>query len=107
MHSLLKAVLALSLASATCVLPALTTSTLAQSLAPTRMRGLVQTLTGTDLALKLADGTAVNVHLADNVQVSALAKANAADIKPGTFIGAGARPLADGTLQAVQIVIFP
>ena len=80
---------------------------LAQSPASARLRGVVETIAGNDLSIKQADGTLAAVHLAENFQIAALAKASAADIKPGSFIGAGARPQPDGTLQAVQIVIFP
>ena len=34
-------------------------------------------------------------------------RAGTADLKPGLFVGVGARPRKDGTQQAVQIVIFP
>lgn len=79
----------------------------AQSPPATRVRGIITAITGADLTVKQADDTSVAVHLADNFPVAAIAKANTADIKPGNFIGAGARPQPDGTLSAVQIVIFP
>ena len=79
----------------------------AQSPPSTRVRGIISEINGADLTVKQADGVSLAVHLADNYPVAAIAKATAADIKPGNFIGAGARPQPDGTLAAVQIVIFP
>ena len=85
----------------------LPTLAMAQSPAATRLRGTLDAISGSDLTVKPAEGAAVLVHLSDNYQIAAIAKGTIADIKPGTFIGAGARPQPDGTLQAVQVVIFP
>ena len=79
----------------------------AQSPAATRIRGDVTAVQGADITVKPTDGASVTVHLNDNYQVAAITKGSMADIKTGTFIGAGARPQPDGSLQAVQIVIFP
>lgn len=92
-----------SLALLACLIPGLA---LAQT-AATRIRGTIVSISGADVSLMQADGTAATVHLADNFQVAAIGKGTLADIKPGIFIGAGARPQPDGTQVAVQVVIFP
>ena len=74
---------------------------------PARLTGTVTQLREGDLIIQQADGASAAVHLADGYRVATLSKATAADIKAGSFIGAGARPQPDGTLAAVQIVIFP
>ena len=73
----------------------------------TRVRGAIASISGAEMNVMQADGTAAAIHLADNFQVAAIGKGSLADIKPGTFIGAGARPQPDGTQVAVQVVIFP
>ena len=83
------------------------TLALAQAPAATRIRGNITAVQGADISVSPPEGSPVTIHLNDNVQVAAITKGSLADIKTGTFIGAGARPQPDGTLQAVQIVIFP
>lgn len=52
-------------------------------------------------------GEDVAVSLAQGLTVARLDKAGPADLKPGVFVGVGARPQPDGLRKAVQIVIFP
>ena len=73
----------------------------------TRLRGEVEALNGTTLTLKAADGRGIKVALAPGFSVGGMAAAKAADIAKGSFIGVGAKPQPDGTLLAVQVVIFP
>ena len=73
----------------------------------TRLRGEVEALNGTTLTLKAADGRKIKVALAPGFSVGGMAAAKAADIGKGSFIGVGAKPQPDGTLLAVQVVIFP
>jgi len=76
--------------------------------APTaRIRGTVEKLDGGVATVKTAEGQSVTLKLAPNASISAVVKINASDIKPGSFIGAGARPMADGSLSAIQIYVFP
>ena len=72
-----------------------------------RIRGTVEKLEGAVATVKTAEGQSVTLKLAPNVSISAVVKISAADIKPGSFIGAGARPKADGSLSAIQIYVFP
>lgn len=72
-----------------------------------RLRGEVEALNGTTLTLKGADGREIKVALAPGFSVGRMVAAKASDIAKGSFIGVGARPQPDGTLLAVQVVIFP
>ncbi len=58
------------------------------------------------VTLKTESGTAT-VMIAATTRLSGATPGTSADVKPGSYIGAGARPQADGTLNAVQIYIFP
>lgn len=73
----------------------------------TRLRGTVERMQGTTLELKAADGRDVKVTLAPGFSVGGMVAAKASDIAKGSFIGVGAKPQPDGTLLAVQVVIFP
>jgi hypothetical protein len=75
--------------------------------APVNVRGTITSVAGNNLAIKEDDGTSATVRLPDNAAVVSVAKASVADIKPGSYIGTAATPRTDGTLQAIEIHIFP
>ncbi len=84
------------------------TATVAFAQAPSaRIRGTVEKLEAGVATVKTTEGQSVTLKLAPNLAVSAVAKISAADIKPGSYIGAGARPSADGSLNAIQVMVFP
>ena len=72
-----------------------------------RVRGTVEKLETGVATVKTTEGQSVTLKLAPNLAISAVVKLNASEIKPGSFIGAGARPMADGSLSAIQINVFP
>ena len=73
---------------------------------PTNVRGTITNVDGNTIEINGRNGPA-KVHLADNTEVTSVAKATLSDIKPGSFIGTAATPRTDGTLQAIEIHIFP
>jgi hypothetical protein len=79
-------------------------SALAQQ--PQRVRGTIESINGSAVVIKQADGPDVTVQLTDNAQVFGVVKATIADVKPGAFIGVGAMPQPDGTQKAIQVMIF-
>jgi hypothetical protein len=74
---------------------------------PQRLRGTVAGLEGTRLTLKTTEGESVPVALKPGFVLVGIVKAALADIKPGSFIGVGGRPQADGTITAIQVFVFP
>lgn len=91
---------------ATATVLSLGTAAMAQT-PGTRLRGEVEALSGTTLTLKAADGREIKVALAPGFSVGGMVAAKTSDIAKGSFIGVGAKPQPDGTLLAVQVVIFP
>ncbi|WP_262331957.1 DUF5666 domain-containing protein [Bosea sp. BH3] len=73
----------------------------------TRLRGEVEAMSGSTLMLKTSDGREAKVMLTPGFSAGGVVPAKASDIGKGAFIGVGARPQPDGTLLAVQVVIFP
>jgi Domain of unknown function (DUF5666) len=71
-----------------------------------RIRGEIEKVDGGTLSLKLRDGGAMTVIVADDARVSALAKATIADIKTDSFIGVAGMPQSDGSIEAFSIHIF-
>jgi len=83
-------------------------TTAASAQAPSaRIRGTVEKLDAGVATVKTTEGQSVTLKLAPNLAVSAVAKIGVADIKPGSYIGAGARPMPDGSLNAIQVMVFP
>jgi len=73
----------------------------------TRIRGMVESVEGSMLTVKTREGPSVQVDLAPGWTVSALSRADLADIKAGTYVGTAAEPQPDGTLKALEVLIFP
>ncbi|HEX7441716.1 MAG TPA: hypothetical protein VF319_16640 [Caldimonas sp.] len=97
MKHLLAAVLALACALA-----------LAQTPPPTqRLRGTVQSFDGSTLVLAERSGAILTLALADNFSVNEVVPVALDAIQPGSFVGTAALPAADGTLSALEVLVFP
>lgn len=73
----------------------------------TRIRGAIEGVSGATLTVRSPEGADVKLTLSANAQVFAVTKAALADIKPGSFIGVGAMPQADGSQKAILVTILP
>jgi hypothetical protein len=73
---------------------------------PQRVRGTIESVTGSTLVIKQGEGPDVTVKLTDNAQVFGVVPATLADLKTGAFIGVGAMPQPDGSQKAIQVMIF-
>jgi hypothetical protein len=74
---------------------------------PTRVRGKVEKLDNTVLKVKTREGGTAEIKLPDNFGVIGVTKAKLTDIKPDKFVGIAAKTQKDGTMQALEVVIFP
>jgi len=74
---------------------------------PVRIRGTVEKIEGTNLAVKANNGQIMNVKLADNYTVIGISKASPADLASGKFIGTTTLGERDGALVALEVHIFP
>jgi hypothetical protein len=74
---------------------------------PVRVRGAVEALDGTQLTVKSRDGELVKIKLADNYAVAAVVATDLASVKPGSFIGTAALKQPDGSLVALEVLVFP
>ena len=74
---------------------------------PLNLRGTITNVSGSTIDIKETDGGTAAVRLADDASIVSVAKASLSDIKPGSYIGTAATPRTDGTLQAIEVHIFP
>jgi hypothetical protein len=72
-----------------------------------RVRGTIEKLDGNVLMVKSRDGAELKLALKDNVRVGGVVKASLADVKANTNVAITSRPRSDGTLEAVELRIFP
>ena len=74
---------------------------------PIRVRGTVVSLDGSKLVVHAKDGKDVTVSLKEKYAALAVVKSSMDDIKQGTFIGTATVAQPDGSLRAVEVVVFP
>jgi hypothetical protein len=83
-------------------------SALAQTTLPTqRIRGDLVALDGLKLQVRSRSGENLAVRLAENYAVTAVIRIDLDAIKPGAFVGAASMPQPDGTLTALEVLVFP
>ncbi len=71
-----------------------------------RISGTVESFDGHVLAIKSVKLGEVMVNLTRDAAVFGVSKATLADVKPGSYIGVGAMPQADGSQRAIQVAVF-
>jgi hypothetical protein len=72
-----------------------------------RVRGAIESVDGNTVMVKSRDGASLKLVLKDNAAVRGVVKASLADVKASTNVAITSRPRADGTLEAVELRIFP
>ncbi len=96
-----------ALAAALVALPFTAGLASAQAPATMRVRATIEQVQGDTLMVKTREGSALKVVLAANAPVAAVVKASLSDIKPGTYVGIASMPQPDGSLKALEVLIFP
>lgn len=72
-----------------------------------RVRGVIVEVAGSSFTMKTADGKVVKVQLADKARIAAVSKADLGAIARNEFVGTAAVPMADGSLRALEVHLFP
>jgi hypothetical protein len=74
---------------------------------PHRIHGTIDQVDASSLELTARDGSKMTFKLLPSTSVIGLAKTTTHDIQPGSYVGTAAMPQDDGTLQALEVHIFP
>jgi len=85
---------------------AVATAVWAQS-PPTRLRGSIAAIDGKTATIATREGSSVKVNLADNWVVMLVSPVTMADIKENSFVGIASMKGPDGTLNALEVLVFP
>ncbi len=72
-----------------------------------RVRGAIEKVDGNTVMVKSRDGASLKLVLKDNAAVRGVVKASLADVKASSNVAITSRPRPDGTLEAVELRIFP
>lgn len=72
-----------------------------------RIRGDVASIDGTALKVRSRTGETVDVKLADNYTVTAVAKIGIDRVTQGAFVGIASLPQPDGTQKALEVLVLP
>ncbi|MDB5814122.1 MAG: hypothetical protein JWN23_1239 [Rhodocyclales bacterium] len=72
-----------------------------------RIRGQIIAFDGTDLQMRSDNGQALKVTLSNDYRVGAVSRGELSKVAPGSYIGVAAMPQPDGTLNAIDIRVFP
>jgi hypothetical protein len=94
----------MTLALATCLLAS---GAIAQTAPPTRIRGTIAGLTGQTLTINTREGSKVDVSLADPLTVTTVKPLKLADLKEGSYVGVASKTGADGSAEALEVLVFP
>lgn len=79
----------------------------AQTSPTVRVRGTISKADGPMLTVRTRSGEDVMIRLAENLAVSTVVRAALSDIRPNSYVGTAAVPQPDGTLRALEVLIFP
>jgi len=74
---------------------------------PTRLRGSIAAIDDKTVTVATREGATTKVNLADNWGVLLVVPVTMADIKENSFVGIASMKGADGTLNALEVLVFP
>jgi hypothetical protein len=74
---------------------------------PTRLRGIITAIDDKSVTVATREGTAAQVKLADNWSVILVVPIAITEIKQGSFVGIASMKGADGTMNALEVLVFP
>jgi hypothetical protein len=72
-----------------------------------RQRGTIEALSDGRLTLRERGGRRIELAIAPDVRVTEVYPVTLADVTPGSFVGVGGMPQADGSQRAIAVVLFP
>ena len=89
------------------VLALFSAAAFAQSAPTMRLRGSIEKVDATSIVIKERNGETMTLALADNLAVNEVLPLDPGAIQAGTFVGTAAMPGVDGTLAALEVLVFP
>lgn len=72
-----------------------------------RLRGTIQSVSDSVLVIQPKEGAAIRVNLPEKLTVSEVFPIEMSAMKPGDIVGSTGIPQSDGSLQAIEVRLFP
>lgn len=79
----------------------------AQSAAPVRLRGTVESFAAEKLVIKERSGKVITLTLPEETGIGEVIPTDLSTIQPGSYIGTATTARADGKLISLEVVVFP
>ena len=89
------------------LLALVSTAVFAQPAATMRLRGTIEKVDASSVVIKERNGETMTLALADNIAVNEVLALDPQAIQSGKFVGTAAMPGADGSLAALEVLVFP
>jgi hypothetical protein len=81
---------------------------LAQPAAPTmRLRGTIESISESSMLIRERSGETIRLVLPETLSVGEVLPVDVSALQSGTFVGTAAVPGPDGTLSALEVLVFP
>jgi hypothetical protein len=74
---------------------------------PKIVRGTITNVSGNKLKVDDGHGKVDEVNLTNDANIAVVRSASLSDVKPDSYVGVAAKPGPGGTLQAIEVHIFP
>ena len=89
------------------VLALFSTAVFAQPAPTMRLRGSIEKVDATSIVIEERNGATMTLALADNLAINEVLPLDPAAIQSGKFVGVASMPGADGSLAALEVLVFP
>ena len=89
------------------VLALFSTAVFAQPVPTMRLRGSIEKVDATSIVIEERNGATMTLALADNLAINEVLPLDPAAIQSGKFVGVASMPGADGSLAALEVLVFP
>ena len=89
------------------VLAFFSAAALAQPAPTMRLRGSIEKVDATSIVIKERNGETMTLALADNLAINEVLPLDPAAVQTGKFVGVAAMPGSDGSLAALEVLVFP
>jgi hypothetical protein len=74
---------------------------------PKIVRGTITNVSGNKLKMDEGNGKVDEITLTNDAKIAVVSSASLSEIKPDSYVGVAAKPASGGTLQAIEVHIFP
>jgi hypothetical protein len=79
----------------------------AQSEPPRRIRGVIASVAGPTMTVTTRDGQTTEIRLTEPLTVTTVRPVALNAIAPGSYVGTATRSTPHGSLQAIEVLVFP